>query len=49
MINLFLRSVDDKGYAEMRIREITKCQEDMETGHFETNEDDVFDDRRKSW
>ena len=49
MIILFIPTVDDKGYAEMRIRDITKCQEDMEAGHFEANEDDVFDDRRKSW
>jgi hypothetical protein len=42
-------SVDEQGYAEIRIREVTKCQEDLENDNFETKDQDSFDDRRKSW
>ena len=45
----FPYSVDEQGYAEIRIREVTKCQEDLETDNFETKDQDSFDVRRKSW
>ena len=43
------RAVDERGYAALRIRDVVKSPEDLETDDFEVNEGSVFDERRKSW
>ena len=43
------RAVDERGYAALRIRDVLKSPEDLETDDFEVNEGSVFDERRKSW
>ena len=49
MFVCFTSLVDDQGYAELRIRDVTKIQEDAEIDTFETKDEYIFDDRRKSW
>ena len=39
----------DQGYAEMKVRDVTKCAEEMESDKFDSKPEDGFDDRRKSW
>ena len=42
-------TVDERGYAALRIRDVLNSPEDLETDDIEVNEGSVFDERRKSW
>ena len=46
---LMIYLVCDQGYAELKMRDVAKCKEEMESDTFDSKIEDSFDDRRKSW